>query len=131
MTDIYSSSRAPQRTGQPQQLADVLERVLDKGIVIVGDIQIRLLDIELLTIKLRILVASVDRAREMGINWWEGDAFVTAIEDENGEGKGKELPGAKETRELQQRVADLEERLRTTDGSTGQAQKEQTPDERA
>ena len=48
--------------------------MLDKGIVIAGDIQINLLDIELLTIKLRLLVASVDKAKEMGINWWEGDA---------------------------------------------------------
>ena len=56
-----------------ESLADILERVLDKGIVIAGDIQINLLDIELLTIKLRLLVASVDKAREMGINWWEGD----------------------------------------------------------
>ena len=66
----------------PDGLADVLERVLDKGIVIAGDIQIRLLDIELLTIKLRLLVASVDKAREMGINWWENDEFVTQLEDE-------------------------------------------------
>jgi hypothetical protein len=58
-----------------------LERVLDKGIVIAGDIQIRLLDIELLTIKLRLLVASVDKAREMGINWWENDEFVTRLDD--------------------------------------------------
>lgn len=63
-------------------LADVLERVLDKGIVIAGDIQIRLLDIELLTIKIRLLVASVDRAREMGINWWEEDEFISPLEDE-------------------------------------------------
>ena len=62
-------------------LADVLERVLDKGIVIVGDIQIRLLDIELLTIKLRLMVASVDKAREMGINWWESDEYITRLED--------------------------------------------------
>ena len=54
-------------------LADILERVLDKGIVIAGDIQVNLLDIELLTVKLRLLVASVDKAREMGINWWESD----------------------------------------------------------
>src|ERR671917_694450 len=54
-------------------LADILERVLDKGIVIAGDIQINLLDIELLTIKLRLLIASVERAQEMGINWWESD----------------------------------------------------------
>jgi gas vesicle protein GvpA/GvpJ/GvpM family len=58
------------------QLADVLERVLDKGIVIAGDIQINLLDIELLTIRIRLLVASADKAREMGINWWEGDPFL-------------------------------------------------------
>jgi hypothetical protein len=54
----------------------VLERVLDKGIVIAGDIQINLLDIELLTIRLRLLVASADKAREMGIDWWEGDPFL-------------------------------------------------------
>jgi hypothetical protein len=60
----------------PAQLADVLERVLDKGIVIAGDIQINLLDIELLTIRLRLLVASADKAREMGIDWWEGDPFL-------------------------------------------------------
>ena len=51
--------------------------MLDKGIVIAGDIQINLLDIELLTIKLRLLVASVDRAREMGINWWETDPHLS------------------------------------------------------
>jgi Gas vesicle protein len=61
---------------EPAQLADVLERVLDKGIVIAGDIQINLLDIELLTIKLRLLIASADKAREMGIDWWEGDPFL-------------------------------------------------------
>ena len=58
-------------------LADLLERVLDKGVVIAGDIQISLLDIELLTIKLRLLVASVDKAREMGIDWWERDPSLS------------------------------------------------------
>jgi Gas vesicle protein len=71
----------------PASLADILERVLDKGIVIAGDIQINLLDIEVLTIKLRLLIASVDRAREMGINWWENDASLSsdarALEQEN------------------------------------------------
>ena len=74
-----SSIGPPQRYlghREPSQLPDVLERVLDKGIVIAGDIQINLLDIELLTIKLRLLVASVDKAREMGIDWWEGDPFL-------------------------------------------------------
>ncbi|MEW2412831.1 gas vesicle protein [Streptomyces sp. NPDC046866] len=59
-------------------LADILERVLDKGIVIAGDIRINLLDIELLTIKLRILIASVDKAKEMGIDWWEHDESLSS-----------------------------------------------------
>jgi len=67
----------------PAQLADVLERVLDKGIVIAGDIQINLLDIELLTVKLRLLVASADKAREMGIDWWEGEAFLSRRSGDN------------------------------------------------
>lgn len=65
-------------TGQSGNLADILERVLDRGIVIAGDIRVNLLDIELLTIKLRLVVASVDTAREMGIDWWEHDPFLTA-----------------------------------------------------
>src|SRR4051812_31485578 len=76
-----------QRQGGPANLADILERVLDKGIVIAGDIQINLLDIELLTIKLRLLVASVERAQEMGINWWESDPALSSkaqeLEEEN------------------------------------------------
>ena len=65
------------RSGQPAQLADVLERVLDKGIVIAGDIKIELLDIELLTVKIRLLIASADKAREMGIDWWQNDPFLS------------------------------------------------------
>ncbi|MEU0836347.1 gas vesicle protein [Streptomyces sp. NPDC056231] len=64
--------------GSSANLADILERVLDKGIVIAGDIQINLLDIELLTIKLRLLVASVDKAKEMGIDWWEHDPALSS-----------------------------------------------------
>src|ERR1700755_3256692 len=70
---VYGRPGAGHRDSWPDNLADLLERVLDKGIVIAGDIQINLLDIELLTIKIRLLVASVDRAREMGINWGEND----------------------------------------------------------
>ena len=77
-------SRSPLAGREPAQLADVLERVLDKGIVIAGDIQINLLDIELLTIRLRLLVASADKAREMGIDWWQGDPFLTSRGDEDG-----------------------------------------------
>ncbi|MGA4954580.1 gas vesicle protein [Streptomyces lavendulocolor] len=67
--------------GSSANLADILERVLDKGIVIAGDIQINLLDIELLTIKLRLLVASVDKAKEMGIDWWEHDPSLSSRAD--------------------------------------------------
>lgn len=71
----YGSAPPVHATGN---LADILERVLDKGIVIAGDIRINLLDIELLTIKLRLLVASVDKAKEMGIDWWESDRFLSS-----------------------------------------------------
>jgi len=56
---------------QATNLADILERVLDKGIVIAGDIKIQLCDVDLLNIKIRLLIASVDKAMEMGINWWQ------------------------------------------------------------
>src|SRR5690348_16029947 len=90
-----------QRTGSggPANLADILERVLDKGIVIAGDIQINLLDIELLTIKLRLLVASVERAQEMGINWWESDPSLSS--------KAQELE--EENEDLRSRLERLEE----------------------
>ncbi|MBB5937068.1 gas vesicle protein [Streptomyces zagrosensis] len=65
--------------GSSANLADILERVLDKGVVIAGDIQINLLDIELLTIKLRLVVASVDKAKEMGIDWWERDPSLSSL----------------------------------------------------
>ena len=85
----------PSGGGGPAQLADVLERVLDKGIVIAGDIQINLLDIELLTIRLRLLVASADKAREMGIDWWEGDPFLGRGNNADGlEGRLKRLERA-------------------------------------
>lgn len=83
---LQQRAMSPART-DPSNLADVLERVLDKGIVIAGDIQINLVDVELLTIKLRLLIASVDRAREMGINWWESDSSLSTdakqLEQEN------------------------------------------------
>ncbi|RJX19443.1 MAG: gas vesicle protein [Ammonifex sp.] len=72
---------------QATNLADILERVLDKGLVIAGDIKISLADVDLLTIRIRLLVASVDRAREMGINWWEHDPNLTVRTPENVERK--------------------------------------------
>jgi hypothetical protein len=70
-----------------ESLADVLERVLDKGIVIAGDIQVNLLDIELLTIKLRLVIASVDKAKEIGIDWWERDPTLSGRSDDDALGK--------------------------------------------
>jgi hypothetical protein len=81
--DVRPAGRNRAAPAQPHDssLADILERVLDKGIVIAGDIQINLLDIELLTIKLRLLVASVDKAKEMGIDWWENDPSLSTKAD--------------------------------------------------
>jgi hypothetical protein len=99
--------------GHPTQgdtLADILERVLDKGIVIAGDIQINLLDIELLTIKLRLLVASVDKAREMGIDWWESDPSLQSLgPGERGGNGNRQL--ARENQELRERLEKLERQV--------------------
>ena len=76
-------------------LADILERVLDKGIVIAGDIKIQLADIDLLNIKIRLLVASVDKAMEMGINWWQQDSYLST--------KAKESEIEKEKVELKKK----------------------------
>ena len=85
---------------QPADLADILERVLDKGIVIAGDIKVNLLEVELLTIKIRLLVASVDKAKEMGIDWWEHDPLLSTRR------KDQELEV--ENRQLRQRLDELE-----------------------
>jgi Gas vesicle protein len=123
MTEQSNSmvTRTPSLMGtraQPaQNLADVLERVLDKGIVIVGDIQVRLLDIELLTIKIRLMVASVERAQEMGINWWEGDPFVSTLAQRDDQAGGPDqLDGGRQSGRdgepgLRQRVEALEQRV--------------------
>ena len=104
--------RAPvPAAGGPANLADILERVLDKGIVIAGDIQINLLDIELLTIKLRLLVASVDRAREMGINWWESDPALSS--------QAEQL--TVENRRLRKRLERLESAAGLEDGGDDEA----------
>lgn len=85
--------------GEPSNLGDILERVLDKGLVIAGDIQVNLLDIELLTIKLRLVIASLETAKEVGIDWWERDPWMT--------GSNHQLE--RENKQLRERVAALEE----------------------
>ena len=82
-------------------LADLLERVLDKGVVIVGDVVVSILDIELLTLKLRLLIASVDTAQQMGIDWWKNDPFVSS-----GSGRSEV---EQENERLRRRIAELEE----------------------
>jgi hypothetical protein len=75
---------------QTSTLSDVLERVLDKGIVIAGDIKVKLVDIELLSVQIRLVVCSVDKAREMGMDWWVNNPVFSsqpqreraALEDE-------------------------------------------------
>ena len=63
---------------QPANLADLLERVLDKGIVIAGDITLCLGTVEVLTLKIRLLIASIDKAQEIGINWWQSDPTLSS-----------------------------------------------------
>jgi hypothetical protein len=102
---------------EPANLGDILERVLDKGIVIAGDIRVNLLDIELLTIKLRLLIVSVETARELGIDWWEHDPWLT------GGGEPRELE--EENRRLRERIADLEDERRAPElegGVEGEAE---------
>jgi hypothetical protein len=102
----------------PANLGDILERVLDKGLVIAGDIQVNLLDIELLTIKLRLVIASLDTARQVGINWWESDPWLSADAERHAVRPGRHSGNAQlgdgvqelrdEVRHLRGRVRELE-----------------------
>ena len=92
-------------------LGDILERVLDKGLVIAGDIRVNLLDIELLTIKLRLVIASLETAKEVGIDWWEhdpwlrGDGRQRLEEDQRGQltqGSARQSEGEAEQPDAQQ-----------------------------
>lgn len=71
-------SRPMTTATQGSSLVDVLERVLDKGLVIAGDISVSVGSTELLSIRIRLLISSVDKAREIGINWWESDPFLSS-----------------------------------------------------
>lgn len=105
VTQARSSTATPRTIATATQgstLADILERVLDKGIVIAGDISVSVGSTELLSIRIRLLVASVDKAREMGINWWEGDPFLSH--------QNQTLLA--ENQQLQQRLAALESQLK-------------------
>ncbi|WP_454195643.1 gas vesicle protein [Nocardia sp. Marseille-Q1738] len=108
MTVVGGGSSAPmpyEGGRQSTNLGDILERVLDKGLVIAGDIQVNLLDIELLTIKLRLVIASLETAKSVGIDWWETDPWLNS--------KARSLERQDhdlelENRKLRERIAELE-----------------------
>lgn len=107
MTDVdFRQGSQPVAGPQTTNLADILERVLDKGIVIAGDIKIDLLDIELLTIRLRLFVASVDTAKKAGIDWWETDPALSS--------RASRSALQVENRQLRERLEALESKVDDT-----------------
>lgn len=99
-----STSGSRYATGhRPDSLADVLERVLDRGVVIAGDIVVSVVNVELLTLKLRLVVASVETAKEIGLDWWMRDPFLSS--------RAHTLELEAENRRLRERLDALETRL--------------------
>ena len=94
-------------TRQPQGLVDILDKILDKGLVVAGDIKVSLANVELLTIQLRLVICSVDKAEAIGINWWRSDRFYSAEAQ-------RALPSAEEYDALKTRIQDLENQLKKT-----------------
>jgi hypothetical protein len=94
-----SSERSTLITARPPGLVDVLDRILDKGLVIAGDIKVSLANVELLTLQIRLLVCSIDKAEQIGLNWWRYDTnLTTRAEAEN--------------LELRERLSELEQEIR-------------------
>jgi hypothetical protein len=89
---------------QPQGLVDILDKILDKGLVVAGDVKISLANVELLTIQLRLVICSVDKAEAIGINWWRSDRFYSAEAT-------RALPSAEDYDALKARINDLEKQL--------------------
>ena len=96
-------SLEPRRPYQGTNLVDILDRILDKGLVVAGDVRISLANVELLTIRIRLLVCSIDKAEQIGLNWWRYDRSLTG-------GARDGDPVAK----LEARIAQLERELRST-----------------
>ncbi|MCM3716102.1 gas vesicle protein [Halalkalibacter oceani] len=99
---------AVEHSMQSSTIVDVLEKILDKGVVIAGDITVGIADVELLTIKIRLIVASVDKAKEIGMDWWEQDPYLSSKAANN---STKNLE--KENEMLRERVESLENKLGT------------------
>lgn len=89
---------------QPQGLVDILDKILDKGLVVAGDVKVSLANVELLTIQLRLVICSVDKAEAIGINWWRSDRFYSADAQ-------KQLPSAGDYDALKNRIQELENQL--------------------
>jgi hypothetical protein len=107
---------SPLAPARSQGLVDVLDRILDKGLVIAGDVKINLANVELLTIRVRLLVCSIDKADEIGLNWWRTDPSLS------GSGLVTERLQL-ENRELRDRLRLLEERLERLTAGSGPATK--------
>lgn len=87
---------------QPQGLVDILDKILDKGLVVAGDIKVSLANVELLTIQLRLVICSIDKAEAIGINWWRSDRFYSAA---------PKVESSEEYDALKARVNELEQKL--------------------
>ncbi len=97
-----SSERTSLITARPPGLVDVLDRILDKGLVIAGDIKVSLANVELLTLQIRLLVCSIDKAEQIGLNWWRYDTNLTTRAER----------AEMENVELRERLAQLERELK-------------------
>ena len=97
-----SSERSPLITARPPGLVDVLDRILDKGLVIAGDIKVSLANVELLTLQIRLLVCSIDKAEQIGLNWWRYDTNLTTRAER----------AEAENVELRERLSELEQEIR-------------------
>ena len=101
--------RAPSLPRESTTLADLLDRVLDKGLVVAGDVSISLANVELLTIRIRLLVCSIDKAEQIGLNWWRNDPTLGGKRQTDGVGAG-------DVARLEARIAQLERQLKTKGG---------------
>jgi len=97
-----SSERSTLITARPPGLVDVLDRILDKGLVIAGDIKVSLANVELLTLQIRLLVCSIDKAEQIGLNWWRYDTNLTTRAER----------AEAENLELRERLSELEQEIR-------------------
>lgn len=94
-------------TGKSSGLVDVLDRVLDKGLVIAGDVKVSLAEVELLTIRIRLIVCSLDKAQEIGLDWWRHDQYLTPGQNRQAMQENEDL--RRQVRLLEARVAQLTE----------------------